>query len=280
MRIFGEPGRAGVAARWRAPFYLLVGCLVLGLIAPRLALRVYLTACDEFREGHLAWARWIAGRHGVPMLSSGPAEAGAPTICLTFDDGPHPRTCTAILDVLRREHVPATFFVVGTRSREHPELLRRMLREGHEIGNHTWDHQRLTTLEPDEVRWELRGLHDLIVRCTGIWPTLCRPPGGTYDARVLEICRDEGYRVCLWSVNAGDWITGKTADQIAERVIDRVRPGAIVLLHDEKPATPEALPWIIHALRERGYQFLTVSEMLPAIPPACPVGMAARLDHG
>jgi len=280
MRIFGEPGRAGVAARWRAPFYLLTGCLVLGLIAPRLALRVYLTTCDEFREGHLAWARWIAGRHGVLLLSSGPAEAGAPTICLTFDDGPHPRTCTAILDVLRREHVPATFFVVGTRSREHPELLRRMLREGHEIGNHTWDHQRLTTLEPDGVRWELRSLHDLIVRCTGIWPTLCRPPGGTYDARVLEICRDEGYRVCLWSVNAGDWITGKTADQIAERVIDRVRPGAIVLLHDEKPATPEALPWIIHALRERGYQFLTVSEMLPAIPPTRPVGMAARLDHG
>jgi peptidoglycan-N-acetylglucosamine deacetylase len=280
MRIFREPGRAGVAARWRALFYLLVGCLVLGLIAPRLALRVYLTACDECREGHLAWARWIAVRHGVPVLISGSGEADAPTVCLTFDDGPHPRTCTAILDVLRREHVPATFFVVGTRSREHPELLRQMLREGHEIGNHTWDHRRLTTLEPERVRWELRGLHDLIVRCTGIWPTLCRPPGGTYDARVLEICRDEGYRICLWSVNAGDWISGKTADQIAERVIDRVRPGAIVLLHDEKPATPEALPWIIHALRERGYQFLTVSEMLPAIPPARSAGIAARLDHG
>jgi peptidoglycan-N-acetylglucosamine deacetylase len=280
MRIFGDPGRAGVIPRWRFAFYLAVSALVLGLLAPRLALRVYLTACDGVREGHLAWARWIAARHGVPMLICGCAETSAPTVCLTFDDGPHPRTCTAILDVLRQEHVRATFFVVGTRSRQHPELLRRMLREGHEIGNHTWDHRRLTTLEPELVRWELRSLHDLIVHSTGIWPTLCRPPGGTYDARVLEICRDEGYRICLWSVNAGDWITGKTSDEIAERVIDRVRPGAIVLLHDEKPATPEALPWIIHALRERGYQFLTASEMVPELPPDRPTGVTARLDRG
>jgi peptidoglycan/xylan/chitin deacetylase (PgdA/CDA1 family) len=280
MRIFAEPGREGVAALGRFTFYLLVACLVLGLLMPRWAMRVYLTGCDGVREGRLAWARWIAVRHGVSLLVSGAAEASAPTVCLTFDDGPHLRTCTAILDVLRREQVRATFFVVGTRARDHPELLRRMLREGHEIGNHTWDHCRLTTLGPEQVRWELRSLHDLMVRCTGVWPTLCRPPGGTYDARVLEICRDEGYRVCLWSVNAGDWVTGKTADQIAERVINRAQPGGIVLLHDDKPATPEALPSIIHALRERGYQFLTVSEMAPAIPPAHPTGIAARFDRG
>jgi peptidoglycan/xylan/chitin deacetylase (PgdA/CDA1 family) len=232
--------------------------------SPRGVNRLVLETGGLVGETQRAWSRWIARRDGVVVLCRG--NPNVRTVALTFDDGPHHRTCTAILDVLRREGVPATFFVVGFRLQQHPELMDRMVAEGHEIANHTWDHPRLNRISPERVRREVRSVRDFVFRRTGVAPRLVRPPGGEYDARVLEICRDEGADVCLWTAMAGDW-KKMAVNEIVEKVLDQVHPGSIVLMHDAYMQTPEALPRIIDGLRARGYRFVTASEMLGKPPP-------------
>jgi peptidoglycan/xylan/chitin deacetylase (PgdA/CDA1 family) len=217
------------------------------------------------KEAQSAWSRWIARRAGVVVLCRGNPDVRA--VALTFDDGPHPRTCTAILDVLRREGVRATFFPVGFRLQQYPALLDRMVADGHEVANHTWDHPRLNQISPERVRREVSRVRAFVYQRTGIAPLLIRPPGGDYDARVLEICRDEGCVVCLWTAMAGDW-KKMPVNEIVEKVLDQVHPGSIVLMHDDFMQTPQALPRIIEGLRARGYGFVTASEMLGAPPPA------------
>jgi peptidoglycan/xylan/chitin deacetylase (PgdA/CDA1 family) len=265
---FSRPGRQ--------PLFLVLltaAALLVFLVPIRSLNRLRLTTQGVAKEVQCAWSRWIARRDGVIVFSRGaPREK---IIALTFDDGPHPRTCTAILDVLRHEGVRATFFPVGFRLQQYPELLDRIIAEGHEVGNHTWDHQRLSILPPEKVRWEIRSVRDLVYRRTGFVPALVRPPGGTYDTRVLKICRDEGFEVCLWSANAGDW-KPMTANEIVAKVLEQVRPGAVVLMHDERIQTAQALPRIIHALRDQGYRFVTASELRGAPPPAFEVPIPPR----
>jgi peptidoglycan/xylan/chitin deacetylase (PgdA/CDA1 family) len=249
---------------------------------PRSLHRLELNAGGIAKEAQCAWSRWVAKRDGVVVVSRGNPNDRA--VALTFDDGPHPRTCTAILDVLQQEKVRATFFPVGFRLQQNRDLLDRMIAEGHEVGNHTWDHQRLNAISPEKARLEVRSVQRFVYLHTGLVPRLVRPPGGSYDARVLEIIRDEGCGVGLWTANAGDW-KKMTANEIVVKVLEQVHPGSIVLMHDEFMQTPEALPRIIHALRDRGFRFVTASEMLgeppppyhaPALPPRWNIARAGR----
>jgi peptidoglycan/xylan/chitin deacetylase (PgdA/CDA1 family) len=243
---------------------LAAACAAVWNVSPRGLHRLELNAGGMAKEVQCAWSRWIAKRDGVIVISRGDPNQRA--IALTFDDGPHPRTCTAILDVLRQENVHATFFPVGFRLQQNPDLLDRMIAEGHEVGNHTWDHQRLNAISPEKARLEVRSVRRFVYMHTGIIPTLVRPPGGSYDARVLEIIRDEGGAVCLWTANAGDW-KKMTATEIADKVLEQIHPGSIVLMHDEFMQTPQALPRIIRELRARGFRFVTASEMMGDPPP-------------
>lgn len=249
---------------WRIHLALATACGAVLMASPREIHRAFLTTLGVSKEVQCAWSRWLARRAGVVVLCRGNPDERV--VALTFDDGPHPRTCGAILDVLRHERVRATFFPVGLRLKQFPELLDRMVAEGHEVGNHTWDHRRLTAVSPEKARREIRNVRDFIYERTGFTPRLVRPPGGTYDTRVLEICRDEGFEVCLWTANAGDWKRMKP-DVVADKVVEQIHPGSIVLMHDEFMQTPVALPRIIHELRARGYEFVTASEMLGAPPP-------------
>jgi peptidoglycan/xylan/chitin deacetylase (PgdA/CDA1 family) len=249
---------------WRSHLGLSLACLAVATAEPHSLYRLVLITRGVAKEGQCAWSRWLARRAGVVVLCRGNPRERA--VALTFDDGPHPRTCTAILDVLREEGVRATFFPVGFRLKEYPALLDRMIADGHEVGNHTWDHRRLTAVDPEKARREVRNVRTFVYERTGFTPQLVRPPGGTYDTRVLEMCRDEGFKVCLWTANAGDWKRMHT-DEIADKVLEQVHPGSIVLMHDEFMQTPSALPKIIHGLRDRGYRFVTASEMLGAPPP-------------
>jgi peptidoglycan/xylan/chitin deacetylase (PgdA/CDA1 family) len=244
---------------------LLAGaCIVVLTVTPRGLHRLELNAGGMAKEVQCAWSRWMAKRDGVIVISRGDPNDRA--VALTFDDGPHPRTCTAILDVLNQEKVRATFFPVGFRLQQNRDLLDRMIAEGHEVGNHTWDHQRLNAISPERARREVRNVRTFVYEHTGIVPHLVRPPGGSYDTRVLQIIRDEGGAVCLWTANAGDW-KKMSADEIVDKVLEQIHPGSIVLMHDEFMQTPEALPRIIHELRARGFRFVTASEMLGAPPP-------------
>jgi peptidoglycan/xylan/chitin deacetylase (PgdA/CDA1 family) len=243
---------------------LAAACGAVLAISPRSVHRLELNTAGISKEVQCAWSRWVARRDGVVVFSRGDPNDKA--VALTFDDGPHPRTCIAILNVLKQEKVRATFFPVGFRLQQYPELLDRMIAEGHEVGNHTWDHQRLNAIPPDKARREVRNVRAFVYQHTGIAPRLVRPPGGSYDARVLQIIRDEGGAVCLWTANAGDW-KKMSADEIAGKVLEQIHPGSIVLMHDEFMQTPEALPRIIHDLRDQGFRFVTASEMMGAPPP-------------
>ncbi|WP_405976819.1 polysaccharide deacetylase family protein [Streptomyces sp. NBC_00988] len=185
----------------------------------------------------------------------------AKCIALTFDAGPSENSAR-LLDILKEKQVPATFFLLGKRHIEkYPELVERMAAEGHEVASHTWDHKILTRITPAQIRDELVRTDDAIERITGKRPTLMRPPQGRTDDEVHKICRELGLSEVLWSVTAKDYATTDSA-LITKRVLAQASRDGIILLHDLYKGTVPAVPGIIDALKERGYVFVTVPQLL------------------
>ena len=192
-------------------------------------------------------------------------------LALTFDDGPS-RWTPAVLDLLAEQGAHATFFVVGRYVQERPELVERMAQEGHEVGNHTFDHIDAAH-ERDEavVRDQISRTTAAIV-AAGAETRLMRPPYGKNACRVARLAAEQGLSpTVLWSVEAWDW-AGPPPDQIAADILAGAKPGAILLLHDGVPpderrdcaGTVAALGEILPALRRDGYELVTVSELLAA----------------
>jgi len=203
-----------------------------------------------------------------PVVSNGPRTE--PWVALTFDDGPDTIYSPAILDVLEGLGAPATFYVVGQRAEFLPEVTRRMLAVGGEVGNHSYAeaHLDLRQLQPRPLLRSLTQAHESISSITGQMPVTFRPPFGFYDTQVLAAAGRFGYSTVLWDVDSLDW-QGLTADQVLTNVLPNVRNGSIILMHSAVAAggasltgTVEALPTIINALRQRGLQLVTVREML------------------
>lgn len=191
-------------------------------------------------------------------------------VALTFDDGPDPVHTPALLEALRELDAPATFFVLGQRVDAHAELAARIVREGHELGNHTYNHRYLPLLRSRDVAAELAATDAAIERATGIIPVLARPPYGGRSPRNVHVFDRHAKRLVLWDVNSLDW-TNKTACEIVERVLSRVRPGSIVLFHEARvggEVTVEAVRMLVPALRERGYELSTVTDMLATRRPS------------
>ncbi|MFJ9241168.1 polysaccharide deacetylase family protein [Streptomyces sp. NPDC101776] len=185
----------------------------------------------------------------------------AKCIALTFDAGPSENSAR-LLDILKEKQVPATFFLLGKRHIEkYPELVARMAAEGHEVASHTWDHKILTRITPARIRDELQRTDDAIARITGKRPTLMRPPQGRTDDTVHKICRELGLSEVLWSVTAKDYATTDSV-LITKRVLAQATRDGIILLHDLYQGTVPAVPGIIDALKERGYVFVTVPQLL------------------
>ena len=196
---------------------------------------------------------------------------------LTFDDGPSAYT-PQILSVLQAKGVPATFFVVGQNAAKHPTLVQQEHAAGRGIGNHSWDHQDLTTLPPVVVRSELRSTTDEIANLTGTRPTLWRPPYGSFNDTVTQTASSLGLSMRLWDVNPQDY-TVPGVDAIVSRVVNSVSPGAIILLHDGSPGDNEdrsqtvaALPIIIDTLRSLGYSFGSLATTSGAAASNAPIG--------
>lgn len=190
----------------------------------------------------------------------------AKCIALTFDAGPGEDT-PHLLDVLKEKKVHATFFLLGENHvLKHPDTVRRIADEGHEVGNHTWSHEILTDKEPDEIRAELEKTQDAIAKITGKKPRLMRPPQGRTDDTVSEISKDLGLSQILWSATAKDYSTTDSA-LIEKRILDQAGRDGIILLHDIYKGTVPAVPGIIDALRERGYTFVTVPELMAPAEP-------------
>src|SRR5213594_2540668 len=190
-----------------------------------------------------------------------------PYIAMTFDDGPSATLTPKLLDLLAARHIKATFFVIGENVVEHPEIVERAAREGHEIANHSWSHPNFGKMSDESVRSQLKRTDDAIRNATGTRPTLMRPPYGSITPRQKRWIHDEfGYQIILWDVDPYDWKRPGPA-VVRNRILKETQPGSIVLSHDIHPGTIEAMPSTFDALEAKGFKFVTVSELIRmAIP--------------
>jgi peptidoglycan/xylan/chitin deacetylase (PgdA/CDA1 family) len=193
-----------------------------------------------------------------------------PYIAMTFDDGPSATLTPKLLDVLAAHHIKATFFVIGENVAEHPEIVERAAREGHEIGNHSWSHPNFGKTSEESVRSQLRRTDDAIKNATGKRPTLMRPPYGSITDREKHWIHDEfGYQIILWDVDPYDWRRPGPA-VVRNRILKETQSGSIVLSHDIHPGTIEAMPSTFDALEAKGFKFVTVSELIHMATPRAP----------
>ncbi|MBB4936963.1 peptidoglycan/xylan/chitin deacetylase (PgdA/CDA1 family) [Streptosporangium album] len=199
-------------------------------------------------------------------------------VALTYDDGPGEYT-GHLLDILAEYHAKATFFVVGQMvAADGPHNLRRMVSEGHEIGNHTWSHAQLTALSEAGIKGELSRTQQIVHYATGRWMTLMRPPYGATNQRVSAVARSKGLAQILWSLDTMDW-RDRDSLVVTQRAIGAAR-GAVVLMHDIHPTTVQAAPKVLERLTAAGYTFVTLSEMYgKALTPGKEYFGDAELDH-
>ena len=210
-------------------------------------------------------------------LVSGPRDQRV--VALTYDDGPNPPYTNAILSILESEHVHATFFVVGRAVAAYPSVVRREVRDGDALGNHTWNHAHLIVMDPGAVRASLARTSAAIFAATGTHVHLMRPPYGARDWAVLSEARRLGYVPVMWSVPlAKDW-EYPPARVIAARILPHVSDGSIIVLHDgnrgivcagsklpprtcDRRTDIDATRLIVDALKRRGFRFVTIPQLL------------------
>lgn len=188
-----------------------------------------------------------------------------PEIALTFDDGPDPATTSRVLDILKAEGVRATFFVLGKKAKQHPEIIRRMIADGHAIGCHSYDHQLQTRLTEAQV-WRQIQDSEAAIRKVGGRFVAYRPPWLRYNQQVLNAARAWRLPVVMYTVASDPIRWGDNRKLWVYGCVERMRNGAILLMHDTYPQTAAALPDVLRELKARGYRFVTIPEMIDHLP--------------
>ncbi|MBQ7645695.1 MAG: polysaccharide deacetylase family protein [Clostridia bacterium] len=193
-------------------------------------------------------------------------EAGK-VLALTFDDGPDPNYTPLILDILKKYGVKGTFFVLGSNAEKYPDLIRRIIDEGHEIGIHTYSHLYPNESNVDEVINEIKRTEQYLLDNFAYQPKLFRPPGGAYNAKLMDAVNEIGYKYVLWSwrINTLDW-SSPPVQNVVNAILDNVSDGSVILLHDAvfgNSPTPGALDIVIPRLQSDGWSFSTVSDIIP-----------------
>lgn len=213
----------------------------------------------------LVWLGWCWWRPPLPMLFLEHREMmdHPRQVSITIDDAPHPLTSPLLLAVLRRARVKATFFVIGQGLTCYPELTRRILADGHRLGNHSQFHHNLTRVPVAEYDREILdgfvSLHQAQAGSMQPEVRLFRPPGGGMNWEVLKYLHRHHLVLAWWSINVGDWAP-QPASKIAFSVLANLRGRDVLLLHDATPSTAEAIPYIVKMARRRGYQFLPMPQ--------------------
>jgi peptidoglycan/xylan/chitin deacetylase (PgdA/CDA1 family) len=205
-----------------------------------------------------------------PVLIRGPRDGKR--IALTFDDGPSDGFTPHVLDILREHQVPATFFLCGKNVEQHPGLLRRIVAEGHAVGNHTYSHPFMYFKSRRRMAEEIDRTQEAIEQVAGFRPKVFRPPYGARWFGLVPTLRERGLHMVLWSATGYDW--KKDVPGIVAATLRELQPGAVILLHDgrdtypaseiDRSRTVAALPAIIAAARERGYTFTALEDFLPS----------------
>ncbi len=197
-------------------------------------------------------------------------DINQPKIALTFDDGPNEPYTSEILDILKKYNVKATFFVLGKNVERYPDTARRIVKEGHVIGNHTYDHPYLLVQSKSHIKYEIEKAEQAIFKATHTRPYLFRPPYGVTNNWIYHTVKGYGYVTVKWSVTGNNGGKEIRNNVIEKDVLSRVTNGAIILLHDGNKLTKgadrrtivKALPVIIESLQQKGYQLVTVPQLL------------------
>jgi peptidoglycan-N-acetylglucosamine deacetylase len=193
-----------------------------------------------------------------PVLYSGSGQHK--TVALTFDDGPHYLFTPAALDILKEERVPAAFFVIGRMAVRHPDLMKRIVADGHELGNHSYSHASLAHLTPHKMQVEYLATQNIVRDLTGVTMKWARPPGGSMNSHVTASAAANGLVTVLWSVAPKDY-QRPSWEVLWDRVQRQLQPGGILILHDGPPSTLRDLRRLIRTLREEGWKFATLEEL-------------------
>lgn len=249
QRGWGRPVIKGYASRW----------LVVGLVAT-----IVVVGLSQPASATGGPVNQVADTPGAG------AHRGEPVVALTFDDGPDPRWTPQVLAVLRRYHVPATFFVVGRSVASRPDLVRAMADEGHSVQNHTWDHAALTGIAPGAYPHQIDDTTRVIEQATGQTVHCARPPYGALNGTAVGRLADRGLATITWTADPSDY-RRPGAGVIAQRVLSATRPGGIVLMHDgggDRSQTVAALPAVIEGLLARGLRFTTLCHQQPPVTRA------------
>jgi len=221
----------------------------------------------------VVWGLWAySGHRSSQLFGELVQRVDTPhkLVALTFDDGPMPGATERILSLLDEHRVPATFFVVGEAVAQHPQQARAIVAAGHELGNHSWSHQRMVLKSPAWVAEELERT-DQAIRAAGMTGLVhFRPPYGKKLLVLPWVLRGRGQTSIMWDIEPESYGEVRRDPQaIADHVLERAQPGSIILLHvmfSAREASVQAVPRIIEGLQERGYRFVTVSELLEQWP--------------
>lgn len=184
-------------------------------------------------------------------------------VALTFDDGPDPRFTPKVLEILNKYHAKATFFVVGQQVEEYPDITRKIIKEGHELGDHTYSHPDLLFMNQSQIYKEIDVDKRIIEKISGKEVKWFRPPKMLYGPGTNMVVNEEGMDMVLWKIGVENH-NAKTPEAMAKRVIDKVKPGWIILIHDgrlDRTKSVKALPILLQGLKDQGYKFVTLSEL-------------------
>ncbi len=211
--------------------------------------------------------------HAIPKM-----PVVAPYIAMTFDDGPHPTRTPALLDILKARNIRATFYVTGINATWHPHIIRRMINEGHEVANHSFNHPNLTTLTEPEIIAQVQDCHDAIVAAATVPPVTMRPPYGASSPEIKDLMQTLfGYPTVCWDVDPRDWDMSVPDQQVINTILNNASHEDIILAHDIHQRTIDLMPIILDELltsdnaNDPAFSFVTVSELLQlgVTPPSC-----------
>ncbi len=189
-------------------------------------------------------------------------ESAEKKIAISFDAAWGNDDTEELINILAEYDVPATFFVVGAWVDKYPESVKALHDAGHKIGNHSNSHPYMTKLSGSQMKAEITACNEKISGITGYSPLLFRPPYGDYNNASVKAVESLGMYTIQWDVDSLDWKDSSTAESIAKRVISRVKNGSIVLFHNDAEYTPEALPTILKALKDEGYEFVFIEDLI------------------
>ncbi|WP_238122563.1 MULTISPECIES: polysaccharide deacetylase family protein [unclassified Xanthobacter] len=202
-----------------------------------------------------------------------------PYIALTFDDGPNAQTTPKLLDLLKERGIKATFFVLGNMAAKHPDVLKRIADEGHEIGNHSWSHPQLTRIKLDAADKQVSDTNEVVFQVTGKRPHFLRPPYGSMKPALRDHLEKEyGLTIVNWSVDPLDW-KRRDSQVVYDEIMKQVQPGAIVLAHDIYPSTVDAMARVLDDLIAKGYKFGTIPQLIAMDTPHAPKVALAPAVH-